>query len=90
MMSWSTKKGANTQALAQQESCSARTVRLTRSLAFLTPKVVKAKAKGKLPRGLGFTRLTASPAYWAEQHRMENEVFKEWVVEPGGIEPPTS
>ena len=63
------QKVANTQALAQREECSVRTIRLTLSLAFLAPDLVKAAVEGKLPRGLGLTRLTELPADWAEQHR---------------------
>jgi hypothetical protein len=61
---------ANTQALAQREECSERTIRLTLSLAFLAPDLVKAAVEGKLPRGLGLTRLTELPPDWTEQRRI--------------------
>lgn len=64
------QKVANTQALAQREKCSARTIRLTLSLAFLALDLVKAAVEGKLPRGLGLTRLMELPADRAEQHRI--------------------
>jgi site-specific DNA recombinase len=44
---------ADTEALARREACSERTVRLTLSLAFLSPDIVRAAIEGRLPRGLG-------------------------------------
>ena len=64
------QKVADTDALAQREGCSERTVRLTLSLAFLAPDIIAAAVEGKLPRGLGLTRLTELPADWAEQRRV--------------------
>ena len=40
---------------------------MTLSLAFLSPAIVEAIVAGRLPRGLGITRL-AMPASWTEQH----------------------
>lgn len=64
------QKVADTPALAQRESCSERTIRLTLSLAFLAPELVAAAVEGKMPRGLGITRLTELPSDWAEQRRV--------------------
>jgi len=43
----------NTEALAQREGCSERAVRMSISLAFLAPEIMRAAVDGRLPRGLG-------------------------------------
>jgi site-specific DNA recombinase len=63
-------KVADTEALAKREGCSERAVRLTLSLAFLAPDIVTAAIEGRLPRGLGLTRLTELPSDWTEQRRL--------------------
>ena len=40
------------------------------SLAFLAPDLVKAAVKGRLPRGIGVTRLRDAPAEWSRQYAM--------------------
>jgi site-specific DNA recombinase len=40
------------------------------SLAFLAPNLVKAAIDGRLPHGMGITRLTDLPAEWSRQHQM--------------------
>jgi hypothetical protein len=40
------------------------------SLVFLAPSLVKAAADGRLPDGLGVTRLCDLPPDWAHQYRM--------------------
>jgi hypothetical protein len=40
------------------------------SLAFLAPNLVKAAIEGRLPHGIGTTRLTDLPAEWLRQHQM--------------------
>jgi site-specific DNA recombinase len=59
---------ASTDALAIRERCSERSIRMTLSLAFLSPAIVEAIVAGRLPRGLGITRLADLPASWTEQH----------------------
>jgi hypothetical protein len=61
---------ASTQAIAKREECSARKVNMTISLAFLAPNLVKAAIEGRLPHGIGATRLTDLPAEWSRQHHL--------------------
>lgn len=56
-------------ALAERENKSERSIRMTLSLAFLDPAIVKAALAGRLPRGYGLTRLTNLPLYWPDQWR---------------------
>jgi hypothetical protein len=42
---------------------------MTISLAFLSPALVKAALEGRLPRGIGVTRLCDTPAEWSRQHQ---------------------
>jgi hypothetical protein len=42
----------------------------TGSLAFLAPKLVQAAVEGRLPRGIGVTRLRDAPAEWSRQYAM--------------------
>jgi hypothetical protein len=63
-------KVADTEALAQREGLSERNIRMTLSLAFLAPDIIVAALDGRLPRGLGLTRLTELPVSWAEQRRI--------------------
>jgi site-specific DNA recombinase len=55
--------------IANRESCSPRKVNMTLSLAFLAPEIVKAAIDGRLPRGVGISRLSDLPASWREQFR---------------------
>ncbi len=57
-----------TDAIAQRETCSERSIRLTLSLAHLSPTIVRAIVDGRLPRGIGISHLADLPASWAEQH----------------------
>src|SRR5262249_18512044 len=50
--------------IAAREQCSIRQVHMTITLAFLAPSRVKAAIEGKLPRGIGVTRLRDAPAEW--------------------------
>jgi DNA invertase Pin-like site-specific DNA recombinase len=56
--------------IADRESCSVRHVTMTLSLAFLSPRLVTAAVEGRLPRGIGITRLVDSPAEWSRQFEM--------------------
>jgi hypothetical protein len=56
--------------IATREKCSIRQVNMTISLAFLAPALVKAAIEGRLPRGIGVTRLRDAPAEWSRQCAM--------------------
>ncbi len=59
---------ASTEAIAMREGCSERSVRMTLSLASLSPEIVRAILEGRLPRGIGIKHLAELPASWSEQH----------------------
>jgi site-specific DNA recombinase len=56
--------------IAARDKCSIRQVNMTISLAFLAPDLVKAAVEGRLPRGIGVTRLRDAPAEWSRQYAM--------------------
>ena len=56
--------------IAAREKCSIRQVNMTISLAFLAPELVQAAVAGRLPRGIGVTRLRDTPAEWSRQYAM--------------------
>ena len=56
--------------IAAREKCSIRQVSMTISLAFLAPTLVQAAVQGRLPRGIGVTRLRDAPAEWSRQYAM--------------------
>ena len=56
--------------IAAREKCSIRQVHMTISLAFVAPELVKAAIEGRLPRGIGVTRLRDVPAEWSRQYAM--------------------
>jgi site-specific DNA recombinase len=55
--------------IAKREDCSPRKVNMSLSLAFLAPEIVKAAIDGRLPRGVGISRLSDLPVSWREQFR---------------------
>ena len=55
--------------IAAREKRSVRSTSMLLSLAFLAPDLVKAVATGRLPRGIGPTRMMGLPAEWAKQYR---------------------
>jgi site-specific DNA recombinase len=61
---------ANAESIAKRERCSVRQVNMTISLAFLAPALVRAAIEGRLPRGIGVTRLRDAPVEWCRQHAM--------------------
>jgi site-specific DNA recombinase len=61
---------ATAQSIANRERCSVRQVNMIISLAFLAPNLVKAAIEGRLPRGVGVTRLRDPPIEWSRQHAM--------------------
>jgi site-specific DNA recombinase len=64
-----TQPATTVEGIAQRESCSIRKVNMTISLAFLAPDLVKAAIDGRLPHGMGVTRLCELPAEWSRQYR---------------------
>jgi len=62
-------RAGTTEAIADREGCSERSVRMTLSLAHLSPAIVRAIVDGRLPRGIGIRHLADLPASWTEQHR---------------------
>jgi DNA invertase Pin-like site-specific DNA recombinase len=56
--------------IAARDKCSIRQVNMTISLAFLAPKLVQAAVEGRLPCGIGVTRLRDAPAEWSRQYAM--------------------
>ena len=60
----------NVEQIAARDKCSIRQVNMTISLAFLAPDLVKAAVEGRLPRGIGVTRLRDAPAEWSRQYAM--------------------
>ena len=53
--------------IAAREGRSARSVQMLISLAFVSPDIVEASVAGRLPRGIGTTRLADLPPSWAKQ-----------------------
>ena len=59
-----------TESIAKRENCSVRKVNMTISLAFLAPNLVRAAIQGRLPHGMGVTRLADLPVEWSRQHQV--------------------
>ena len=57
------------ESLAVRESKSERSIRMTLSLAFISPVLAEAAMEGRLPRGFCVKRLTDLPMLWSEQWR---------------------
>jgi site-specific DNA recombinase len=55
------------ESLASREGKTDRSIRMTLSLAFLAPDIVKAAVEGRLPRGFGLKSLVGLPMAWPEQ-----------------------
>jgi DNA invertase Pin-like site-specific DNA recombinase len=62
--------GATAETIAAREYCSARKVNMTISLAFLAPSLIQAAINGRLPHGMGVTRLCDLPPEWPRQHEV--------------------
>jgi site-specific DNA recombinase len=58
-----------TDSIAKGEGKTERSIRMTLSLAFLAPDIVKAAVDGKLPRSFGLKRLTDLPMGWVDQRK---------------------
>jgi hypothetical protein len=61
--------GLTLESLASREGKTMRSIRMTLSLAFLAPVIVKAAVEGRLPRGFGLKRLIDLPMAWPDQWR---------------------
>jgi site-specific DNA recombinase len=57
------------ESIASREDKSERSIRMTLSLAFLAPEIVKAAVEGRLPHGFGLKRLVDLPMAWPDQWR---------------------
>jgi site-specific DNA recombinase len=57
------------ESLAMREGKSERSIRMTVSLAFISPVLAEAALEGRLPRGFNVKRLTELPMLWSEQWR---------------------
>ena len=57
------------ESLAMREHKSERSIRMTVSLAFISPVLAEAALEGRLPRGFSVKRLTDLPMLWSEQWR---------------------
>ena len=55
--------------IALREDKTERSIRMTLSLAFLAPEIVKAAVEGRLPRSFGLKRLVDLPMAWPDQWR---------------------
>jgi len=55
------------EALAAREGKTERSIRMTLSLAFLSPTLARAAIDGRLPRGFGAKRLMDLPMAWSDQ-----------------------
>jgi hypothetical protein len=64
-----TEQAITVEAIARRERCSVRKVNMTISLAFLAPDLVMAAITGRLPYGMGVTRLCELPPEWSRQYR---------------------
>ncbi len=62
--------GMTVETIAAREDCSSRKVNMTISLAFLAPSLVQAAINGRLPHGMGVTRLCDLPPEWSRQHQV--------------------
>ena len=65
-----TEPAITVEAIGQREDYSVRKVNMTISLAFLAPDLVKAAIEGRLPYGMGVTRLCELPPEWSRQYRL--------------------
>ena len=71
--------------LAWRECKTERSIRMTLSLAFLAPDVVKAEVEGRLPRGYGLKRLVDLPMAWPDQWRALDSQRRRGRKEPSAL-----
>jgi site-specific DNA recombinase len=62
-----TNSNQTTEALAAREGKTERSIRMTLSLAFLSPALAQAAIDGRLPRGFGVKRMMDLPMAWSDQ-----------------------
>jgi hypothetical protein len=62
-----TNTNQTTEALAAREGKTERSIRMTLSLAFLSPALAQAAIDGRLPRGFGVKRMMDLPMAWSDQ-----------------------
>jgi site-specific DNA recombinase len=55
------------ESIASRQGKTSRSIRMSLSLAFLAPDIVKAAVEGRLPRGFGLKRLVDLPMAWPDQ-----------------------
>jgi len=60
----------DTEALAAREQRSKRSIHMLISMTFVAPDIIEALVAGRLPRGIGITRLADLPPSWAKQRQM--------------------
>jgi hypothetical protein len=60
----------DTEALATREQRSKRSIHMLISLAFVAPDIIEDLIAGRLPQGIGITRLADLPPSWAKQRKM--------------------
>ncbi len=63
-------KSADIEEIANREGRSARSVQMMISLAFVAPDIIEAAISGRLPRGMGITRLADLPPCWRQQREV--------------------
>jgi site-specific DNA recombinase len=61
--------GLTLESIGSREGRTVRSIRMTLSLAFLAPEIVKAAVEGRLQRGFGLKRLVDLPMAWSDQWR---------------------
>jgi site-specific DNA recombinase len=61
------RKAEDAAAIAAREGRSMRSVNMMISLAFVAPDIIEAAVAGRLPRGIGVTRLVDLLLSWAKQ-----------------------
>ena len=62
-----TGKTNDADAIAARDGRSTCSIHMMISLAFVAPDIIEAAAAGRLPRGIGVTRLIDLPLSWAKQ-----------------------
>jgi DNA invertase Pin-like site-specific DNA recombinase len=68
-----TGRAADTEAIAEREGCSDRSIRQNVNLAFLSPTIVKSALDGTLPDGTGITAFLDAPMLWTNVDQVRSE-----------------
>jgi site-specific DNA recombinase len=64
----------STAEIARHERCSERAVRITLSLAFLAPAIVRTAVEGRLPYGLIASSFSELPILWAFAREVDGSI----------------